>query len=506
MHIYKNGVEMACDVIGDHLTLDLRYEFENGDLDPKKVADAGLSSIVALEVGGRRNDSGLINAYIDEVKIFDRALTNPEAKQLAGLDASKDDWFEWYLREVDPESIKLGREIHATLEEENNFTKTVRTIMVMREHDGDRRKTHILQRGRFDAKGEEVIPDMPAAILPWPEELPRNRAGLAKWFTHPKNPLTARVAVNRFWQIFFGRGIVNTPEDFGIQGALPSHPEMLDWLAADFMDHGWNVKRLCRMIVLSSTYRQDGVPKDRKLQMDDPDNRLLAHGPHHRWTAEQIRDQALAVSGLLVKTLGGPSVFPYQPAGLWEDSGTQHSYTQDKGEKLYRRSMYSFWRRTLPPPTMTILDAPTREYCRVRRDRTTTPMQSLALMNDPQMIECARVLAENLMRANPKDEKARLSDSFRMWTGRKINDGELAVLEKFYQGEKDRFKNDPAAATELIQKNGESPSDHNLPVHEVAALAMVQRTLLNAQRRLLNTNFPSFYPTYVPSSTMQRPA
>jgi hypothetical protein len=308
---------------------------------------------------------------------------------------------------------------------------------------------------------------------------------LAQWLTHPQNPLTARVAVNRFWQLFFGRGLVGSQEDFGIQGALPTHPELLDLLAADFMQDKWNVKRLCRSLVLSSTYRQSGVPRDSQLLVEDPENRLLARGPHHRWTAEQIRDQALAVSGLLVKTIGGPSVFPYQPAGLWEDSGTQHTYTQDKGDNLYRRSMYSFWRRTLPPPTMTILDAPTREYCKVRRDRTTTPMQSLALMNDPQMMECARVMAENLVRANPRDEKVRLSDSFRLWTGRKISDQELVVLEKFYQGEKDRYKNDPAAASELIQKNGEYRPDANLPQPEVAALTMVQRVLLNAPETII---------------------
>ncbi len=485
MHLYLNGLEVKCEVLGDHLTKDLRYEVNTGDLDERKVMDAGISKNVILEIGGRRNDSGLANAYVDEIKIFDRALTAAEAKVQAGLDASKDDWFLWYLREVDPPSTALAQELHNTLEAECEFTKKVREMMIMREHTGARRQTFVLTRGRFDVHGAEVQPDTPQSILPWPAGLKRDRAGLAKWFTHPQNPLTARVAVNRFWQIFFGRGLVSTPEDFGIQGALPSHPALLDWLAADFRSHGWDVKRLCRQIVLSATYRQSGVPQDAKLLVDDPDNSLLAHGPHHRWSAEQIRDQALAVSGLLVPTLGGPSVFPYQPANLWEDSGTQHSYKQDTGPGLYRRSMYSFWRRTLPPPTMTILDAPTREYCRVRRDRTSSPMQALALLNDPQMLECARVLAGKLLHAHPQDPAAQLRESFRQWTARPATEAELEVLGKYYTAEQTRFSTDAKAAAEFLANTGDSKPDATLPVPTLAALTMVQRMLLNAAETVI---------------------
>ncbi len=197
------------------------------------------------------------------------------------------------------------------------------------------------------------------------------------------------MAVNRFWQIFFGRGLVGTPEDFGSQGQPPTHPELLDWLSRQFVDSGWDVKALCKLIALSSTYRQSSTPRDAKLYADDPDNRLLARGPRHRLAAEQIRDAALAVSGLLAPKVGGPSVKPYQPAGLWKESGTGKSYVQDHGEALYRRSMYSFWRRTSPPPSMRSFDAGTREVCTARRERTVTPLQSLVLLNDPQFVEAA---------------------------------------------------------------------------------------------------------------------
>ena len=485
MQLYANGVPMECEIVGDHLTKDLRYEFESGDLDPKKVADAGLSALVSLEIGGRRNDSGLINAYVDEVAVYDRALTPPEVKQLAKLTLSNEDWFGWYLREIDPPAIAIAKQLHALREDECNLTKKVREMMVMRESPGPRRKTYVLTRGQFNQHGEEVQPDTPASILPWPAELPRDRSGLAKWFTHPDNPLTARVAVNRYWQLFFGRGLVATPEDFGIQGALPSHPALLDWLACDFREHGWDVKHLCRMIVLSATYRQSIKPANPAWLQSDPDNRFLARGPHHRWQAEQVRDQALAVSGLLVRKLGGPSVFPYQPAGLWEDSGTQHVYKQDHGENLYRRSMYTFWRRTMPPASMSIFDAPTREYCRVRRERTNTPMQALALMNDPQMVECARVLAEELLHAYPEDRRQQLIDSFRRWTARPPSKAELAKLEEIYAGELARYESDPSAAQDFLAKNGEHPVDASLPPVQLAALSNVQRLLLNSSEVVL---------------------
>ena len=485
MHLYLNGVEMEVDIIGDNLTKDLRYEFESGDLNVKKIADAGISATVDVEIGGRRNDAGLINACVDEIQIFDRALTAPEARTIAGQDASKDDWFGWYLRDVDAPAMALNKSLHALREEECDFTKGVREMMIMKESPGKRRETFVLTRGQFNERGQRVEPDVPASIFPWPDELPRDRGGLAKWFTDPRNPLTARVAVNRIWQMFFGKGLVPTPEDFGIQGGLPSHPELLDWLACDFRDQGWDVKRFCRMIVLSATYRQSSKPSDARVLTEDPDNRLLARGSHHRWSAEMIRDQALAVSGLLVEKLGGPSVFPYQPAKLWDESGIQHTYNQDSGEKLYRRSMYTFWRRTLPPPSMTIFDAPSREYCRMRREITSTPLQALSLMNDPQMVEAARVAAEKWLRLHPKNTGQQLFDSFRALTGRKPSEKEVAALQQLYTDSLLRYQSDPQAATELLTKNGESPVVGGLDPTEVAAMTMVQRMLLSHQETVL---------------------
>ncbi len=220
--------------------------------------------------------------------------------------------------------------------------------MVMQESSG-RRPTYVLTRGAYDARRESVEPATPVGIFPWPDEYPRNRLGFARWLVDSRNPLTARVAVNRIWQIFFGRGLVATSEDLGSQGQAPTHPELLDWLSRRFIDSGWDVHALCRLIALSATYQQSSIPRDRQGYRTDPDNQWLARGPRQRLSAEQLRDNALAVSGLLVSQVGGPSVFPYQPAGLWEESGTGKTYQQSHGEALYRRSLYTFWRRTSPP-------------------------------------------------------------------------------------------------------------------------------------------------------------
>jgi hypothetical protein len=307
-----------------------------------------------------------------------------------------------------------------------------------------------------------------------PEEYPRNRLGFAKWLVDPRNPLTARVAVNRFWQVFFGRGLVATSEDFGSQGQLPTHPELLDWLARRFVDSGWNVRELCRRIVLSSTYRQSSTPRDPNLYETDPDNLLLARGPRHRFSAEQVRDNALAVSGLLVPTVGGPSVFPYQPAGLWEESGTGKSYHQSQGEGLYRRSLYTFWRRTSPPPTMTAFDAPSREYCLARRERTATPLQALALLNDPQFTEAARVLAEKLIKQDADDITARATTAFRLLTSRTPTDREKEVFANLYQRQRTRFEGHRDEATQYVS-TGETQRDASLdPIDHAATTALVQ--------------------------------
>jgi hypothetical protein len=284
--------------------------------------------------------------------------------------------------------------------------------------------------------------------------------------------------VNRFWRIFFGRGIVGTPEDFGSQGQLPTHPQLLDWLARHFMESGWDVKELCKLIALSATYRQASVPRNPQLYLDDPDNHLLGRGPRYRLPAEQIRDNALAVSGLLVRRIGGPSVKPYQPAGLWEESGTGKSYAQAQGEGLYRRSLYTFWRRTSPPPSMLTFDATSHEVCTARRELTATPLQGLVLLNDPQFVEAARVLAERLIKEHRDAPDKRIQSAFRLLTSRAPTDRERQILLQLYTEQREHFAKSPEDAGAFL-KTGDTPRDQTLDPADHAATTVLVATLLN---------------------------
>jgi Protein of unknown function (DUF1553)/Protein of unknown function (DUF1549)/Planctomycete cytochrome C len=344
------------------------------------------------------------------------------------------------------------------------------------------RDIYVLIRGAYDRKGEKVIPGVPAAIGPaLPGDAPENRLALARWIVDTKNPLTARVIVNRFWQHYFGTGIVKTAEDFGAQGEWPTHPELLDWLARELEQSGWNVKRIQRLIVTSATYRQS-ARDSAALAQRDPENRLLARGPRFRMDAEMVRDTALAVGGLLVDDIGGRSVKPYQPPGLWEAIGYSGSNTvhfvQDHHEALYRRSMYTFWKRTSPPPALTTFDAPSREECVVRRSRTNTPLQALALMNDEQYVEAARHLAERMIRKGGRTPAERIEFGFRLATSRQPTADEVRVFQKLYDAQSAAYaKNEPAAAKLLGV--GESPRDMSLDTRELAAWTMVANVLLN---------------------------
>ena len=471
--VYQNGERLEAEVVRDGLYRDIIYRADWGDNTGK---DEGS---IAFFLGGRTNDA-FYTDRVDEFQFFDCTLTAPEIRQIAlKEDTSKPaDWLEWYLREIDVETRSLTERLKAAREKENALSGQAVDVMVMKEWTGTKRPSHVLARGNFDQPLEAVQPDVPSAILPFDESLPRNRLGFAKWLTDPKHPLTSRVAVNRFWQIFFNRGLVVTQEDFGTQGQPPTHPELLDWLALDFMERGWNVKALCRRLVLSTAYRQSstGVPGATER---DPDNKLLSRGPRTRLPAEALRDMALSVSGLLVPKLGGPSVFPYQPAGLWEESGTQHTYSQGKGDDLYRRSIYSFWRRTLPPPSMTAFDAPTREFCKVRRDRTNTPLQALVLMNDPQFIEAARILAEKLVRQYPNDDAARARDAFRLLTTTTPDEKQLATLTAYLAKERPLVTANESKI--LLSTAGERLADATLNPLEVTATARMVRLLLGFQ-------------------------
>jgi hypothetical protein len=305
--------------------------------------------------------------------------------------------------------------------------------------------------------------------------------GLAQWLVQPQHPLTSRVTVNRFWQQFFGIGLVKTSEDFGVQGAQPSHPELLDWMAMDFVESGWNVKRMLKQIVLSATYQQSSRVTPEKLSTD-PENRLLARGPRFRLDAEVIRDQALAVSGLLIKTIGGRSVKPYQPAGLWKPVGfggsNTSTFVQDTGDKLFRRSMYTFWKRTVPPPSMATFDAPDRETCQVRRARTNTPLQALVLMNDVQYVEAARKFAERVMTECGANVDERATFAFRSVLNRRPNTTELQIMTNLLDEYLRQFRSDPESATKLLAA-GESPRNDQLDPAELAAWSMVTHLLLN---------------------------
>ncbi len=474
MALYQNGERLDTEVVRDGLYRDIVYRADWGD-DTQK--DDGR---LAFTLGGRTNDACYTDC-VDEFQFFDCALTAPEIRQIAfQTDSSKSsDWFDWYLREIDEPVRHLNRKLSEARDLENELSGQAVDVMVMKEYPGERRPWHVLARGEFDKPAEPVDPDVPAAILPFGESLPRNRLGFAQWLTDPRHPLTSRVAVNRFWQIFFNRGLVPTPEDFGTQGQPPSHPELLDWLAVDFRENGWDVKALCRRLVLSTAYRQSSIPSSAAVRESDPDNILLARGPRARLSGEALRDMALAVSGLLVTKSGGPSVYAAQPAGLWEEAGTQHSYPQGTGDDLHRRSLYSFWRRTLPPPGLTVFDAPTREFCKVRRERTNTPLQALVLMNDPQFIEAARVLAEKLVRQYPGDDPARIRDAFRLLTSRHPEPAQLATLTAYLAGERPLVTAGEAGS--LLEKVGAHPSDPTLNPIEVAATARMIRLLLGFQ-------------------------
>ena len=355
---------------------------------------------------------------------------------------------------------------------------------------GDRdtlRKTYILNRGVYDAHGEEVQAGTPKSLLAFSDKYPKNRLGLTQWLFDRKNPLTARVFVNQIWQEFFGRGIVKTSGDFGMQGELPSHPELLDWLAIDFMDHGWNIKRLVKQIVSSATYQQSAVVSKEKLKTD-PENILLARAPRYRIPAESIRDVVLASSGLLVKTIGGPSVKPYQPAGLWEGAtsgrGILASYRQDHAEDLYRRGMYTFIKRTVPPPSMGVFDASNRDQCEVKRLNTNTPLQALVMLNDPTVLEASRVLAARLLQEKNTTED-KIKKAFRLIVCRIPNEKEIKLLSSYYADQQKIFKGGKNA--EKVLTVGEYPLPKNINKVSLAAMMEVITTIYNLEETITKT-------------------
>ena len=444
-----------------------------------------------FRIGAGGGPSTRFHGYIDDVRVYDRVLLPNEVKVVATTDTVVDiaaispnqrtsgqteKIFEYFLENQASEEVdELRRKLASLRRQKAEFAESLPTVMVMEEMTSPR-ETFLLIRGQYDKPGDKVGPGVPSSLSPWPKGEDRNRLGFAKWLVDPSNPLTARVAVNQYWQTYFGAGFVRTAEDFGTRGELPSHPALLDWLATEFVRSGWNVKAIQKLIVMSATYRQSSKVTPELLQKD-PENRLLARGPRLRLSAEMLRDQALALSGLLVENVGGPSVMPYQPKGLWKElSGID--YPQDKGEKLYRRSIYTFWKRTSAPPSMMTFDASGREMCSVRQTRTSTPLQALTLMNDVTFVEASRVLAERSMSRGATTADERIAYLFRLVTARQPRQDELRILLDGFHDHLKNYLADRKAALDLVSM-GEFPRNEKLDVSELAAYTAVASLVLN---------------------------
>ena len=379
-----------------------------------------------------------------------------------------------FLEEFAPAGIKQAwTALKQVRRDRQKYVESLPTVMVMREMSPPR-DAFVLNRGQYDRPTDRVTRAIPAALGTLADSQP-NRLTLAKWIVDRQNPLTARVTVNRFWQMLFGAGLVRTAEDFGSQGEWPINLELLDWLAVDFMEHNWDVKHLLKTIVMSQTYQQSSrITQTGK----DPENRLLSRGPRVRLAPEMVRDQALAAAGLLVEKLGGPSVKPYQPAGLWKELSGGEDYQRDKGENLYRRSLYTFWKRAAPPPGMMTFDSAGREACTVLESRTNTPLQALTLMNDETYLEAARKIAERMMKEGGSTESERISHGFTLLLSRPATKAELQLLTTTLHRQRDRFETTPAEATKLLAQ-GDSPRDEKLHATELAAYTLVASTILN---------------------------
>ena len=490
--LFINGKPTPVQLITDNLTKGLLH----GPFGTNKS-----DKLPYFEIGNEQREKTIRNVSVDELRIYNRQLSALEVQSIAQpADAVGNilalplhrrsaslqrQLLDHYALTSDSTLAVYNRQLMDWRGRELATLNNVPEVMSMQELSANlARKTFILKRGVFDAPGEEVTAQTPHKLSELPEGYPRNRLGLAKWLLDETNPLFARVMVNRFWQQYFGNGLVKTQEDFGNQGELPSHPELLDWLAVQFRADAWNVKAFIRQMVLSATYRQSSVATKEQIEQD-PDNKWLARGSSYRYAAEQVRDNALAASGLLVRKVGGPSVYPYQPSGIWEALATRNtvSYRQQHGDSLYRRSMYTIWKRTSPPPMMLNFDAPDRALCTVRRQKTATPLQALVTLNDPQFVEAARILAERTMKQVPSVNQ-RITYFFLAALSRQPRPTELALLRQLYDAEYTGFMKNPKRAESLLQ-TGEFARDQTLKPTEVAAYTVVATTVLNYDEALV---------------------
>ena len=392
-----------------------------------------------------------------------------------------------YLNRFDKEYKNLLADRNSKQNQLNRLRNNKLTSMVMADNPPDKmRNTYMLVRGQYSSpdKSKVIQPNTPSFLPAMKDDKNKNRLGLAKWLTDKENPLTPRVTVNRYWQTIFGRGISDTPSDFGSQGKWPTHPDLLNWLAADFIESDWDVKRAIRQLVTSATYRQSSVTTEEHLAKD-PQNLYLARAPRFRIMGEFVRDQALHVSGLLNKKFGGPGVKPYQPAGLWNEVSLDRNrrFVQDTGNKIYRRSMYTYWKRSAPQPAMAAFDTPSREICTIQRQRTNTPMQSLVTLNDVQFVEASRFFAQRVLLTGPKDFPGQVNRAFELATGRPADNLRQQVMKKAYDKQKAVFEQNPAQADQLLAM-GDSPREKSIDAKEHATWTVLASMILNLDETL----------------------
>ncbi len=477
--VYVNGEPVSAEVVRDALS---------GAIDNDAELRIGVKEPDAKAFAGGLDDLRFYSRALPPDQITEIAVHHPIRALLSGLSGKPSAAEEqrirtYYLRRVAPEPIRRTYAQLLDLKEQfRRLDKRILSTMVMSELEKPR-ETFILARGDYRNRTEKVEPNVPSVLPPLPRVDGRpNRLALARWLVDPGHPLTARVAVNRFWQMYFGTGLVKTSENFGSQGEPPSHPELLDWLATEFIRTGWDVKAMQRLIVTSAAYRRSSHVTP-ELLAKDPENRLLARGPRHRLQAEIVRDNALAVSGLLNKKRGGPGVFPYQPPGIWEelaygDGFSMQTYVQSHGEDLYRRSLYTFWKRTAPPAQLVTFDAPDREKCTARRSTTNTPLQALVLMNDPTYVEASRALAQRVLNSGKRSVADRAKMAFELATARPPSKAETAELIQLAVKELQHYRKSPKEALALLDV-GESPWDKKLKAEELAAWTVVCSAILN---------------------------
>ncbi len=478
LKLFQDGKELDMETTMDQLAKDILLDYKEQP---------------GLQVGAWDRGFGLKEGKVDDILVYNRTLTEYEVKVIAGISKwtsittkepgqlsaeEKTILMKYYLANVNPSMLAIQKELKTRRAELADSTENIQEYMIMQEMPQPR-KAYLLKRGNYNEFGEEVFPCTPESILPFPKELPKNRYGLALWLTDSNHPLTARVTVNHYWQNFFGTGLVKTSEDFGNQGDMPSHLELLDWLAVTFRESGWDIKKLCKLIAMSATYKQESKVIS-STRDKDPENRWFSHGPSIRLSAEMIRDNALVASGLMNNKIGGKSVKPYQPEGLWEINNT--SYKADTGDDVYRRSLYVLIKRSVPNPTLATFDATSRSYCVARRQKTNTPLQALVTLNDPTFVEAAKVLGEQI--AMSDNQSKAITEAYRKLTGLTPSQKELDLLQRLQENELKKFRGDINKAKGWLQA-GQYQVNKNLDPALVAANTVVASVILNSDATLM---------------------